>query len=300
MILLRLASRHGRLLLIAGLLAGFALPGLAASLRLWLPQMVAALVFISALRIGLRAAMGNLAQAQGSLWTVLVLQLGVPVILVLLLSLAGLISTPAAIALVLAMSAPSISGSPAFTAMLGHDPATAMRLLVLGTVLIPLTVLPVFWLLPALGSLSEVLTTALRLTAVITLAIASAFALRRLFFPRPGPDTVRSLDGLAAIALFIIVIGLMSAVGPALRADPVVFLGWLALAFAINFGMQIVAFLVTGDVATGVIAGNRNIALFLVALPSGITDPILIFIGCYQVPMYLTPLVMSRFYAPAA
>ena len=43
-------------------------------------------------------------------------------------------------------------------------------------------------------------------------------------------------------------------------------------------------------------AGNRNIALFLVALPPEVTDPILIFIGCYQIPMYLTPMVMARLY----
>ena len=44
------------------------------------------------------------------------------------------------------------------------------------------------------------------------------------------------------------------------------------------------------------IAGNRNIALYLVALPAATTDPLLIFIGCYQIPMYLTPIVMHRFY----
>ena len=44
-------------------------------------------------------------------------------------------------------------------------------------------------------------------------------------------------------------------------------------------------------------AALPNIALFLVGLPASITDPVLIFIGCYQVPMYLTPLLMRRFYA---
>ncbi len=296
--LLRLAARHGRVLLVLGLLAGLLLPRLAANLKPWLPAMVAGLVFVSALRIGLRAAMGNLAQARGSLNAVLALQLGVPLVLTALLALAGMLDAPLGVALVLAMSAPSISGGPAFAAMLGHDPAPAMRLLILGTALLPLTVLPVFALLPALGTPADVALAALRLTAVIAAATAAAFTLRRIAFPDPGPETTRALDGLAALALAVIVVGLMSAVGPALRDDPFSFLGWLALAFAINFGMQALAFSHGASVPVSVVAGNRNIALFLVALPAAVTDPVLVFIGCYQVPMYLTPVLLGRFYGP--
>ncbi len=52
-------------------------------------------------------------------------------------------------------------------------------------------------------------------------------------------------------------------------------------------------------VPVSIIAGNRNIALFLVALPTATTDPVLVFIGCYQIPMYLTPILLRRFYGPA-
>lgn len=47
------------------------------------------------------------------------------------------------------------------------------------------------------------------------------------------------------------------------------------------------------------IAGNCNIALFLVVLPAATTDPVLIFIDYYQIPMYLTPILLQRFYGPA-
>ena len=51
-------------------------------------------------------------------------------------------------------------------------------------------------------------------------------------------------------------------------------------------------------VGPAVVAGNRNIALFLLALPSGVTDQILLFVGCWQFPMYLTPLLLRRIYRP--
>lgn len=54
------------------------------------------------------------------------------------------------------------------------------------------------------------------------------------------------------------------------------------------------------SVPTAIVAGSRNFALFLIALPASTTDPLLIFLGCYQVPMYLTVMVMRPIYARAA
>lgn len=54
-----------------------------------------------------------------------------------------------------------------------------------------------------------------------------------------------------------------------------------------------------GAVPLGVVAGNRNFALFLIVLPAATTDPLLIFRGCYQIPMHLTPILMRRIYPPA-
>ncbi len=294
--ILRLAARHGRALLVMGLMAGFALPDLAARLKPALPAMVVLLVFVSALRIGARTALGNLRDARQELALVLALQLAVPLALAGGLTVAGLHESAAGAVLVLAMAAPSISGSPAFTVMLGHDPAPAIRLLVLGTALLPLTALPVFWLLPTFGGPQEVVRAAVRLTAMIAIATGTAFAVRQWLFREPRPKTVRELDGLAALTLAVIVIGLMATVGPTLRDAPATLAGWLALAFVANFGMQVATRTLGAPPAVSVVAGSRNMALFLVALPAEVTDPLLTFIGCYQVPMYLTPVLMRRYY----
>ncbi|MEM8629731.1 MAG: hypothetical protein AAGF74_00710 [Pseudomonadota bacterium] len=305
---LRLIARHGRLCLVLGLLAGFTLPSLAAAMKPALPALVAGLVFLTALRIGHRSAFGSLRQARASLGLVMAFQVAVPVLAITGLNLGGVNGTAAGLAVVLALAAPSVSGGPMFTALLGYDPAPAMRLLILGTALLPLTVIPVFWLVPSLGGLEVVIAAALRLTIVIAGAAAAGFVVRRLVFSKPSKDTIAAFDGLAAVVLAIIVVGLMSAVGPALHSEPAALAGWLALACLVNFGMQVICFTVhcrRGQVAeavpVSVVAGNRNIALFLVALPTGITDPVLTFIGCYQVPMYLTPILMRHIYgAPPA
>ena len=102
----------------------------------------------------------------------------------------------------------------------------------------------------------------------------------------------------------IVVIALMAAIGPALKHEPMTVVRTLALAFACNIGLQLLAFVAAGAagadinrVAYAIVSGNRNMAFFLAALPAAVMDPLFLFIGCYQIPMYLTPLLLGRLYA---
>lgn len=292
--LLGAIGRHGRWSLVAGLVAGLSLPTLALALRDWLPHLIAALLFVSAYRIGPKAALGSLGEARRSVAFVLVAQLAAPMLALAALSLIGLADTAPGLAFVLVLAAPSVTGAPSFAILMGRDPTRAMQLLLVGTALFPLTVLPVFWALPAIPTLADVLASAGRLLAVIAVAVGIAFLLRgqRMLHP-PHRD---ALDGIAALLLGVVVIGLMSAMGPALRHTPGDLALWLLFALVLNFGLQISAYngMRRKNAGAAIVAGNRNIALFLVALPPEVVDELLLFIGCYQIPMYLTPLVMGR------
>jgi len=305
--MLAFAARHGKACLVLGLLAGLGLPWLAGWLRPWLPQMITLLLFLTALRIGPGGAVQSLGTLQRSAGLLVLLQLAVPLGFVGLMAVLNVPWSPLIMAITLVLSAPSAAGTPNFTILLGHDPAPAMRLLILGTAILPLTVLPAFWLLPELGDANAVILAALRLVAVIIGAVGVAFAVRYWRWPSMRAETRTALDGATAIALAVIVVALMSAIRPALASDPLRLLGWLGAAFAVSFGLQIVTYL--GMRATGnardaapvaIVAGNRNIALFLAALPPEITAPLLVFIGCYQFPMYLTPVLLGRLYGPAS
>jgi hypothetical protein len=297
------AARYGRILLVAGLVAGIAMPDAALAMKAWLPEIVATLLFLAALRIGPRQAVGAVRALPVTVGLALLFQLVMPFIAIMLMKASGWLGDPIAMSLVLMLSAPSISGSPNLTLMTGHDPAPALRMLILGTAMLPATVLVPFGLLPELGSASEVLGAAARLLGVIVVAGGIAFLIRGLLLRAPAPETLRALDGSSAIAMAVIVIGLMSAVGPAMAKTPLTFVYWLAVAFAANFGVQIAvaaalknSSLQSSRVAYSIVAGNRNIALFLVALPASVTDPLLLFIGCYQIPMYLTPILLRWLY----
>jgi hypothetical protein len=298
---LHFAARHGRWCLVLGLLAGLALPGVALAMRPHLPALIALLLLLAALRIGPRTAMGSLDALGQTVRRVLLFQLAAPIAVLAILFPLGLATTSAGLVLVLMLAAPPVTGSPNLTILLGQDPAAAMRQLLVGTALLPLTVLPVLLLLPGLGDAADVIAGSLRLLAVIAASVGLAFALRLLVAQDLSESARAALDGASAIVLAVIVVGLMSAVAPALGAAPARLLAWLAFAMALNFGAQIAVNLALRGSATpqdrvaiSVVAGNRNIALFLVSLPAATVEPLLLFIGCYQVPMYLTPILMRR------
>jgi ACR3 family arsenite transporter len=301
--LLWLASTHARLCLIAGLAGGLLLPAFAATLFAWLPHMVAILLATTALRIGHHAAMGAVGDLRWGLAAVAVLQVFVPLICLALLTLTGLQDTPAALAIVLTSAAPAITGSVNLALMLRLDAGRMMQILVLGTAAFPLTVIPVLAFLPQLGPASDVIYPALRLLAVIVFATSAGFILRHITFPKPTQGQIKALDGLSVLAFSFIVVGLMAPLNPALREGPWLVTKLALLAFAVSYLMQLATLLVlrhsrlnpvAGPLAIG--AGNRNIAIFLVALPSEIIAPLMVFIGCWQLPMYLTPMLLPRLY----
>lgn len=297
------AARQGRLVLVLGLAVGIALPGLADAMRPWIGEMVAGLLFLAALRVGPRQAVGALGDLGASIGLAALFQVVLPLAAILLFAVLGMTGAALATFFVLMLAAAPVTGSPNLAIMTGNDPAPALRQIVVSTALLPLTVLPVFWLSPAFGEARAVLTAAGGLMALIVAATGIAFLLRALWLRNPSERTVQSIDGASAIAMAVVVIGLMSAVGPAIRETPFTFAGVLALVCAVNFLLQIVAAtlarrarLARRAAAIGIVAGNRNVALFLTVLPQEIIDPILLFIGCYQIPMYLTPAVLGRFY----
>lgn len=301
--LLSAAARHARLVLVLGLVAGIGLPSVAETMRPWIGPMVAGLLFLAALRVGPRQAVGALGDIGLSLKLALVFQVGFPVAALAAMSLAGVAGSAFATFLVLMLAAPPVSGSPHLTVMSGNDPAPALRQLVLGTGLLPLTVIPVFWLTPSFGAPSAVLSAAGGLMLVIGGATGLAFLMRATLLSDPGPKTIQAVDGVSAIAMAVVVVGLMSAVGPALAAEPLRVAGLVLAVCLLNFAIQVAIALATARTgrrdraaAYGIVAGNRNIALFLSVLSAATIDPILLLIGCFQIPMYVTPAVLGRFY----
>ncbi|MCY4208256.1 MAG: hypothetical protein OXD29_09955, partial [Roseovarius sp.] len=300
---LRFIARHGQWCLILGLLLGLLLPALAKFLKPHLPVVIAALLFVSAFRIGPQAAFGGMKGMGTTVVIVLIYQIGAPLTAIFICEQLDVISTLPALALILVLSAPSITGSPNIAALMGHNPSAAFRLVLAGTAMFPLTVMPVLLFLPVVGTASGVLESAFKLTLLVFGVAGVAFLLRHAVGRKLAPERIQQIDGISAILLGIAVIGMMSEAGPLMLGSPKIFLAWLAFAFLVNVVAQILAWAGPGRMVAsrdragvGIVAGSRNIALYLIALPGSITDTLLAFIGCYQFPMFMTPLLMRWLY----
>ena len=337
-------ARHGRLVLPLGLATGIALPPLAQAMVPAIVPLIVALLFLAALRIGPRAALPRRTEIPAYLVLVLALQAIPPLLAIGVLAWLGWLGSVTGLGVVLVLAASPIVGAPGLAVLARADPVPALRALVLGTALLPLTALPVFWLMPVFTDPVETLGAVGRLMAIILLAGGGAFGLRAALPALGSARAITAIDGLTALGLALVVIGLTSALGPALRAGDPALWSTLALLLALNFGSQIAVWSVlrrrdlrmptkppgpppmaplgtppsvpltaaSGPFPTAgpaapppapplapalaIVAGNRNLALFLGALPSETLEALLLFVGCYQVPMYLTPLVMARLY----
>jgi ACR3 family arsenite transporter len=303
--LLGLVGRNGQYMLVAGLVGGLAFPQSAAYVRPHLAELIVALLFFAALKIAPRQLGAVRKTLPHDLAVLLALQLVLPVLT------AGLAITvgwtgPAATMLILIATGSSITGTPPIAQMLGLSAATAMRLLVLGTLLLPLTSIVPLRMAFGADSGINLLEPALRLAGIILLAVGGAAVLRLSVFKHLSERGEEAVGGVTATLLAIFVLALMGAVQPALAVDPLRVAAIFAYVSAICVGLQVATVALyaslpgrgdPGEIgAVGLAAGNRNIALFLAAMPGAQMEPLMVLIGCYQIPMFLTPIIMRPIY----
>ena len=309
--LLQLCGKHARWILPLGLVGGFTLPMAAEPSSHLIGPGIWLLLFLSVLRLSsssrLDISLARLLQVKfatlaGLSSTVLIAQLVFPLLVFSVAKISGLPHVWCLAATLVAAASP-ISGSPNLVALMGGDAVLALRWLIAGTVLLPVTCLPVLLLVIPDQPVMGLLLPSLKLLLLIATATLSAVAVQQLAQRGHRVLSLSALDGAAAITLALIVVGLMSALhAPDTSLHD--FLIALGAAVAINVGFQCCGVWASRalkhsaprTIGTGVIYGNRNIALYLTALPASSTEPLLLFIACYQIPMYLTPLIGDVFY----
>jgi len=323
-------GRYGRWVLPIGLFAGALLSDASMAIKPLISLCIALLIFIACLRIDLSSmlravpyhttdttehhkaqnsvdrtvASGDAKPTTGigsmlgplSIY-LLILQTLLPVVIALLLTHLA-ISDTLLMAAVLGAAAAPLSGGPAMIVLLRGDATLALRILIIGTAILPITCLPALALLNGIFDGTALWTTSIRLLTVISGAMLLAALCRRYVLGSRSELQNQWLDGLSSLLLAFVVIGLMSGLhAPGVTINDV--LTMLVFAISLNIALQAIGCaisLIAGInnraalLVFAVNGGNRNIALFLTALPAAAAENLLLFIACYQVPMYLTPL----------
>ncbi len=291
---------QARWVLAVGVVLATLLPGLSSFLRPYLPGLVALILCVSMVRLDLgalaRRARRPRRLAMLTAW-----------------SAALLVATPAAIwagtvaaglpeahvaALVYTFAAPPIASAPALCLLLGLDAGFALELTVVASIATPFIGPAVTKALLGEAVPLDAFDLALRVAAMIAAGVVAALVLRRLIGAARITRHGGAFDGVATVVLLLFVIPLFDGFWGVVRGLPWFALGTCALVLAANWGAQVVVALAARRAspgiagAAGLMWGNRNVALYLAALPP---DPLFgLYVAFYQLPMLFTPLVLGR------
>ena len=211
---------------------------------------------------------------------------------------------PLGAAVVIMATGCAATSAPAFARMVGLDGEIALVVAVLSTLLVPFTAPPL-----ALGLMGIDLAISLsglmgRLALVVGLPLAVSLVIRRLAGTARLTRHGRSVDGAVVLLVVLYGFGVMDGLQAKIIAEPLWVAGGVALAFAGNFGLNLLtalAFLRASGprvaLSAGLLSGNRNMALYLAVLPAATDERILLFFALCQFPLFLSPFLLRPIYA---
>jgi BASS family bile acid:Na+ symporter len=294
-------GRHATLFLAGGVLLGLLVPQLAALARpLLIPALLIPLV-IALLRLDWDA-LASYARRPGLVALITAgLLLVSPVLMWLALKAFSL--PPALVqGLTLMAAASPIVSSAAISLILELDAALAVVVIVVTTALIPFSLpLVALWLL-GLKIDIDFATFMLRLVLMVGGAFATALALRRLVPRQTLAANARMLDGASVATLVIFALAIMDGVTAVALARP----GYVVLvtvaAFVANIVLQCIGTLAAlrlgmrSAITVGLMAGNCNMGLVLVALADKANFDVIVFFAMAQIPMYMLPALLFPVY----
>lgn len=296
------SARHGGALLGFGVFAGVIFPPLASATRDLVSPGVFCLMTLVLLRVDFVQVLGYLRRPLMVAGLLVWLLLACPLIVFAITRLLGL-DGPLGAAVVIMATGCAATSSPAFARLVGLDGEIALVVSVLSTLLVPFIAPPLA--LGLLGidlaiSLSALMT---RLALVVGLPLVLSMIIRQLAGPARLERTGRAVDGAVVLLVVLYGFGVMDGMQAKILAEPLWVAGGLALAFAGNFGLNLLTAIAMRPVAgtrvalsAGLLSGNRNMALYIAVLPAA-TDPrIMLFFALCQFPLFLSPFLLRPVY----
>jgi len=294
-------GQHATLFLAGGVLLGLLAPPLAALARpMLIPGLLIPLV-IALVRLDW-GALAAYARRPGMVaLTVAGLLLASPALMWFALKA---FSLPPALAqgLTLMAAASPIVSSAAISLILGLDAALAVIVIVVTTALIPFS-LPIvaLWLL-GLAIDIDLPTFMLRLLLMVGGAFAAALAVRRLVPRQKLQANARMLDGVSVATLVLFALAIMDGVAAVAHARPSYVLLVTLSAFCANILLQCLGALAAlrmgmrSALTVGLMAGNCNMGLVMVALADKADFDVIVFFAMAQIPMYMLPALLGPVY----
>jgi BASS family bile acid:Na+ symporter len=297
-------GRHATKFLFGGVLVGLLIPPLASLLRPGLVVFLLLPLSLALMRLDWSAFQAYARRPLLFVPIVIFLLLACPLLTFAVLAPLGL-PRPLMEAIVLMSAAPPVTATVAFALILGLDAALAVIVMVIATALVPFTLPPLALLLLDIEvqmSLAEFMA---RLALMVGFAFAAA-VLAHWKLPSGWLQKNRQLmDGSSVLALVLFAIAIMDGVAVKLLAQPGYVVLATACAFIANLALQALGYAVgrfifrfgqSTALTLGILTGNCNMGLVMVALADRAVFDMVVFFAMGQLPMYMLPGLLQPLY----
>jgi BASS family bile acid:Na+ symporter len=291
--ILQFAGRNGALVVILGVVLGFAFPALSSTARPYLALAIFIFTFGSFLKVDPGAFRAELKHSQRTVLMLLWATFGVPLVVFAIVALfrpdPGLTQ-----GLIFWSLVPTSPACVAFAAILGLNTTIALVATVIATAATP-------FYLPALAAAmggyqltGDPFQVCLRLVVIVGGAFLAGAAVRRFAgsFVRDNPG---AMTGIAVLALFLAGLGSMRGMQANFLASPQLIIELVLLSYLLLLGFQIVGTLLfwrcgrTPALTAGLISGTRTITLAWVVLGNDVLPAADMFLASAMVAKYTAP-----------
>lgn len=298
---LALSARRGSILLAVGIFGGIVIPPLASAFHPLVAPLVFAMMTLIFLRVDLEGTLAHLRRPARVALIVVVFLLISPVLMAGLVEPLGLDRGITA-GLVLFAAGCAATSSPAFARMVGLDPELSLIVALTSTFLVPLTAPPLAYWLAGVDLAIGPGAFMMRLVLVVGLPALVSLLLRRIIGPVRLLRYGEAVDGALVWLVVGYGFGVMDGLWARLAVDP----GWVATAliaaFLADYGLNALTTLALWPMGripaatAGLMAGNRNMALFLAVLPASADGRVALFFALCQFPLFLSPFLLRPLY----
>jgi bile acid:Na+ symporter, BASS family len=300
---LALIGRYGTQGFIISILAGLALPQLAAAARPFLAVSIFVFVAVTFSRIDLTALAAILRRPLPLILSLAWLTLAPIAMIMAIFALFGRENLDPGLVLGLAIlaAAPPIMSSPAVAMLLGLAPTMLMAGVLVTTVAAPFYSPIAAEIVAGAAVPLEIPVLVKRMLLLIGGAILAAAAIRLILGGRRIREHKASFDGVGVVMYFVFAVAAMDGVLAAMIETPMRVLGYLGIAFGISIAGLVGTMLILRPLSPsdrfvlGYATGQRNMGLLVAALGAATPDTTFLFFALAQFPIYLMPQIIKPF-----
>ncbi len=202
-------------------------------------------------------------------------------------------------AIILNAIAPPITSSVPFCQLLNLDAELALRVTLIATLVMPLTVPASIFLLLGVAVDLDPAEFALRAAVFIGLPLTLSWLIRRSPRLMAAMNHGAHAEGVMACALMVIAIAIMDGVTARILGNPGEAFAILAAAFSVSIlfhGLSGLVFWRTGKrtaISIALTCGSRNLVLMLVIIGDALGPAFGLYVAIAQVPIYLMPALIQ-------